>query len=235
MSIMKVITKSPQIIPINKTILPAVNSSNMLKQLPLKSLESERPVSEVCSKILKSLAHSEMIVAKTFLTDRDSNLKRAAYITKFERQNKKFLYIKDDGIKNLGYIVLEKPQGGMFNFPMGEDYIYNSMEATALETVNRGCGASVYRGIGTELLKAAVNESKKSGYGGRLYLMAYDSHPPTPFYYKCGLRFLDGEKNKLMQEYIERKAKGVETELIESIRQGLMYLPEENINSLLAK
>lgn len=234
---MNVSAISPKIFSVKKSTLPAIryNFGSVLPQTPTNSTNLERPVSEVCANVLKSLMQSEMFIAKTYVTDRNSKKKVRAYITRFERQGKKFLYIKDDETKKLGYMVLEKPQRGMFSFSMGDDYIYNSMEATVLETINKGCGASVYRGIGTELLKAAVNESKKSGFGGRIHLMAYDSHPPTPFYYKCGLRFVDEEKNKLMQEYIESNAQGVQTELIESIKQGLMYLPEENISSLLAK
>lgn len=82
------------------------------------------------------------------------------------------------------------------------------------------------------MLKAAVLESKNSGYVGRIFLRAYDVKPPTPFYYKCGLRFFEDDKNKAMASYLANNASsGLQLE--ESIKRGLMYLPEENIDKLL--
>ncbi len=42
-----------------------------------------------------------------------------------------------------------------------------------------------YKGAGCELIKAAVNESIKKGYGGKLSLCMADS---LPFYFKCNFR-----------------------------------------------
>lgn len=147
-----------------------------------------------------------------------------------ERDNKMYFNLKTKNSENLGYATLEYPQRGLFKIPMGDDYIYNSMELTTLETINKGNGLSPYKGIGTELIKSAIKESKKRGFNGRIHLMAYDAKPPTPFYYKCGLRFVDENKNKLMENFLKTKG----AQLDEKIQQGLMYLPDENIEKLLS-
>lgn len=193
---------------------------------------SEAPVSAEAAKILKSLMHSETISGKTFLIERDTGKKIPIFVTKFERGDKKYLYLKDENCQKLGHLALEKPQRGYFQTAVGDDYIYNSMEMTELESINKGHKLSKYRGIGIELFKFAVLESKKSGFNGRLHLMAYNSVPPTPFYYKIGLRFIDDNKNKMMEDFIKMSANS-QIELPEKIRQGLIYLPDENIDKLL--
>ena len=216
--------------------LPAVryNIANWMKQgCPQQTVSQDRPVSNVCANILKSLMHSETVLSRTALKDRTTGKTIPAYITKFEREGNKYLYLKDENANKLGYAVAELPQRGYFKAPIGDDYIYNSMELTALESVNKGNKQSPYRGIGTELLKAAVRESKKSGFNGRIHLMAYDSHPPTPFYFKCGLRFVQEDKNKLMEEYL-KNSKTQNIKLPENLESGLMYLPDENIEKLLS-
>ena len=80
---------------------------------------------------------------------------------------------------------------------------------------------------------AAVKESIANGYGGRIHLMAYNSKPPTIFYYKSGLKFLNNEKDKLMQKYLSTPA-AQRGELPKNLQSGLMYLPKENIKKLLA-
>ncbi len=218
-----------------KTNLPAIRYRVLdvpIKAVPIQ-LDSDLPLSNVSAKILKSLIHAETISSKTFIKERNSGVLVPVYITKFEREGKKYLNLKDENACKLGYLDMEKPQQGYFNNPIGDDYIYNSMEVTTLESVNKGCKASPYSGIGTELLKAAVLESKKSGYNGRLHLMAYNSHPPTPFYYKCGFRFLDSEKNSLMEKFLSSSASNSSINFDEPIQKGLMYLPDENIDYLL--
>lgn len=150
-------------------------------------------------------------------------------ISKIKKDNKIYFNLRTKDGKTLGYSTLEYPQKGYFKTSMGDDYIYNSMELTTLETINKGNSLSPYKGIGTELIKAAVKESKRLGYNGRIHLMAYDAKPPTPFYYKCGLRFVDEDKNKLMETFIKTTG----SRLDPKIQYGLMYLPEENIEKLL--
>ena len=48
----------------------------------------------------------------------------------------------------------------------------NFLYIDSLETKNKGLDATVYRGIGTELLKQAVIESQKRGFEGRIGLVA---------------------------------------------------------------
>lgn len=71
-----------------------------------------------------------------------------------------------------------------------------------------------YAGIGTELIKAAVEESEKIGKNGSLWLeteqgyaASYSKHRryenPIPFYYKLGFRAPDDKVNSLIEKYIK--------------------------------
>ena len=73
-----------------------------------------------------------------------------------------------------------------------------------------------YAGIGTILMNTAVQESKKMGKDGRLWLYAekgYDfagspyrsNESPLPFYYKLGFRCPDEKTDKEIQKYIDKK------------------------------
>ncbi len=163
------------------------------------------------------------------IIDRLSGKTIPTEVNTISKDNKIYFNLKTKDGETLGYATLEYPQRGCFKFPMGDDYIYNSMELTTLETINKGNSLSPYKGIGTELIKSAVKESKKQGFKGRIHLMAYDAKPPTPFYYKCGLRFVDESKNGLMENFIKTKG----AKLDPKIQQGLMYLPDDNIEKLL--
>ncbi len=221
-----------------KEFFPAIRYKKII-QIPQQKQSSniasgkQIPSTLINSKFLKTLFPTEKIVAKTCLTYRESGQKTPAYITKFEKDNKIHLYIKNEQADKLGYASLCRPQGGIFKKPIGKDYIYNSMELTALESRNQARKNSPYRGIGTELLKAAVKESKANGFGGKIHLMAYDAKPPTVFYYKNGLKFTNTEKDLLMQKYLNTPA-NLRGELPQELQSGLMYLPEENIEKLLA-
>lgn len=231
---MTMIKINPNVVSRTKeNFLPVLRNHIQSVQMPVKAGDYLEPLDAVVSaKFLKSLMNCEHIAGKSFLLDRITKKKVPVYVTKFEHQNKKYLYLKDENTSKLGHLVLEHPQRGCFKAPVGDDYIYNSMEMTELESINKGHKLSSYRGIGLELFKFAVKESKKSGYNGRIHLMAYNSVPPTPFYYKIGLRFVDDSKNKLMDDFI-KLSKSSQADLPESIRQGLMYLPDENIDKLL--
>lgn len=174
---------------------------------------------ELSKSIKKSPQIIDRLTGKTIPTE----------INTINKNNKIYFNLKTQNGETLGYATLEYPQRGYFKFPMGDDYIYNSMELTTLETINKGNSLSPYKGIGTELIKSAVKESKKQGFKGRIHLMAYNEKPPTPFYYKCGLRFVDETKNGIMETFLNTKG----AKLDPKIQQGLMYLPDENIEQLL--
>ena len=225
-----------KIITNTKEFLPAIRYKN-ITTIPENNLNNElvpkAPIPFVNSQILKTLFSDEKIAAKTFLTFRENGKKVPAYITKFEKTDKIHLFIKNEQADKLGYASIGFPQNGAFKKPIGRDYIYNSMELLSLESKNNANRESPYRGIGTELLKAAVKESKAKGFGGRLHLMAYDAKPPTIFYYKNGFKFTSKEKDILMQKYLSTPSEQ-RGNLPEDLQCGLMYLPEENIEKLLA-
>ena len=218
------------------TNLPAIRYEYKLPVHSNVSCENQiakLPDYKVSAQVLNSLFTSEKIAAKTSLTLRETKQQVPAYITKFEKENTIHLYIKNEQADKLGYASLAYPAGGFCKTPIGEDYIYNSMSLIALESKNNACKASPYRGIGSELLKAAVRESQKLGFGGRIHLMAYDAKPPIVFYYKNGLRFLNNEKDVLMQKYLNTP-KEIRGEIPQELQSGMMYLPDENIAKLLA-
>ena len=220
----------------SRNFLPAIRQKNVVT-IPThytlnKKPQAGVPSASISAQFAKLLRPSEKIAAKTFLTNRQTGQKIPVYVTKFERDDKIHLYIKNEQADKLGYAAMVFPYGGVFKKPIGNDYIYNSVELVSLESKNQARKSSPFRGIGTELLKAAVKESIANGYGGRIHLMAYNSKPPTIFYYKSGLKFLNNEKDKLMQKYLSTPA-AQRGELQQNLQSGLMYLPKENIKKLL--
>ena len=70
---------------------------------------------------------------------------------------------------------------------LGHAVMYDTKQKDALylkELYTEENFARHYIGAGTELLKCAVEESKKRGYSGRITLCAENSPPPFVFYYK---------------------------------------------------
>ncbi len=67
-----------------------------------------------------------------------------------------------------------------------------------------------YKGIGTELLKLAVEHSMDKGFGGEIYLFADFVPEPTQFYYKSNLRispkcsYVDHAKQEAILDYSVR-------------------------------
>ena len=70
-----------------------------------------------------------------------------------------------------------------------------------------------YAGIGSALLSVAVDESKKYGRKGALWLVAEEGYArtysayrrnesPIPFYYKLGFKTLDKEVHQIIKEGI---------------------------------
>ena len=166
-------------------------------------------------------------ISKRFVIERNSGEPIPVKLTMVSKDDKKFFDIKNLNSETLGFAVLQKSDRNIF-----KNKVYSAPELVSIETINNGNKASRYKGIGTTLLKEAVLESKRSGFDGRIFLMAYDSKPPTPFYYKLGFRFFDENKNTLMDEYFSL-LRDKSTKLDSTISKGLMYLPEENIIKLL--
>ena len=83
-------------------------------------------------------------------------------------------YCIKKGLKNLGYII--------FADSSTKDCIMIH------ELFTHEHASRTYKGAGTELLKAAVQESFNRGYNGRAVVFAAHNPPPYVFYYKNNFR-----------------------------------------------
>lgn len=84
-------------------------------------------------------------------------------------------------------------------------------EVTHLKSIS----GETYKGIGTFLINAAINESLKAGKNGELFLKAETGYgnfysdyrkneSPIPFYYKMGFRAIEPQIDTLIKECIKK-------------------------------
>lgn len=225
-----------------KNILPTILYNND-KKLPLVIDKSAEKIKNVSKQVtgffsketataLRSVFHSSKIIRKTVLRSASSGESVPAYITKTgNNMISSFVLRNAADERKLGTAMLMRADEPSFANEKIKNYMLNSLELVSLTSINSGSKTGFYKGIGTELIKECVRESINKGFQGRIHLDAFDRRPPTPFYFKCGFRFPDEEKNILMKEFLEGKTKN--NFLPDSIKQGLMYLPDENIPKVL--
>lgn len=88
-----------------------------------------------------------------------------------------------------------------------------------------------YKGIGTELIKKLVHESKKQGYEGRVCLNTSTTKPekgsPIPFYYKLGFEASNKQKHEEIKKALEAGKK-----IPASCESVTLFLPENAIKKL---
>lgn len=98
--------------------------------------------------------------------------------------------------------------------------------------INSIASTKKFKGIGTELVKAVVRESKKRGFEGRVCLNASVVEPefgsPIPFYSKLGFQASDINK-QLIIDYAMRN----DLSLPDNCQSATMFLPKESIDRLL--
>lgn len=91
-----------------------------------------------------------------------------------------------------------------------------------------------YKGIGTQLVKAVVEESQRLGLEGRVCLNTTTTKPrlgsPVPFYHKLGFKSVNSEVEKTIEDCIAKNQP-----LPNNCTATTMYLPKEKIIELLAK
>ena len=89
-----------------------------------------------------------------------------------------------------------------------------------------------YKGIGTELIKSIVRESKRRGFEGRVCLNASVVEPklgsPIPFYSKLGFEASDINK-QIIIDYVMKN----DLQLPNNCQSATMFLPQEAISKLL--
>ena len=88
-----------------------------------------------------------------------------------------------------------------------------------------------YKGIGTELIKKLVQESKKQGCEGRICLNTTTTKPekgsPIPFYYKLGFEASNKQKHEEIKKALESGKK-----IPASCESVTLFLPENAIKRL---
>ena len=91
-----------------------------------------------------------------------------------------------------------------------------------------------HRGVGTELLKCAVEESQNRGYKGKLNVYAANGkYSPFAFYYKNNFIFRKGDRRDAIVQYAVRHNIPVCKLIPEYDSQAMMYLDEKSANKFL--
>ncbi|MDD3420265.1 MAG: hypothetical protein PHE78_06660 [Candidatus Gastranaerophilales bacterium] len=118
--------------------------------------------------------------------------------------------------------------------PISGDAVTDSYKNNTSLFVNHLSSHRIYKGVGTELLKAAVKESDRLGYKGRDYLNASTTNPqagsPVPFYYKFGFRSAKKCYNEMIADSIKNCKK-----IPEECEATTMFLPEDRIKEILGE
>ncbi len=144
------------------------------------------------------------------------------------------MYIRRIGLDQGGSGVYEAKVGRDFRdcfHPVPDGYTGNFLLLHRLETWSSG------KGLGSELIKQAVVDSKKAGFEGRVALDAATINKkrgtPIPFYWKMGFRTADNVKNAEIEKGMQELAKtGKYPDWAPQISQ--MYLPDDAIQKILA-
>ncbi len=91
-----------------------------------------------------------------------------------------------------------------------------------------------YKGIGTQLIKAVVEESKRLGLEGRVCLNASTTDAsigtPIPFYHKLGFQCSNSVQEKIVSECL---SEGLPIPC--KMESATMFLPQESIEKILNK
>lgn len=131
--------------------------------------------------------------------------------------------------KCLGMVWLSRCSAHMKGDSVPE--YYNDKEYLFINSLNSNekcCG------IGTQIVKAVVEESQKLGFEGRVCLNTTTTKPdigsPVPFYHKLGFKSTNSEIESLIENCIATKQP-----LPKNCESTTMFLPKEVIAELLAK
>jgi len=156
------------------------------------------------------------------LTDKNTGKTVQAVVTNQEGSYRVFVNGMEQGSMNGGNLKgLAYGSSGDY-YPLGNQSRVSGFLVSDLENTGN------YKGVGTELMKIAAQESIKAGHKGRLGLCASTidvaKGSPIPFYEKMGLKMFEPPK-------IEGQYYG--SNFMEQMSR--MYLPEENVATLLAK
>ena len=131
----------------------------------------------------------------------------------------KVFFVKK-GLKELGYLVLADSS--------------NRDSVMIYELFTCEHNKRKYKGVGTELLKAAVQESIKRGYDGRA--VVYAAHVPQPFvfYYKNNFRpFVEQEKYTPALDFVARNPSLRIEQFLPNVKSMYMRIDEDGARALL--
>ena len=119
-------------------------------------------------------------------------------------------YIRKNG-EELGYMNLYCPKRNN-----DKDYEYTYPDYLPEVKSIRSLKGDEYEGIGTQLIKCAIERSEERGYGGELVLSAEQGYAinlspyrsdenPIPFYYKLGFQAVEEDEDAMCRALLARE------------------------------
>ncbi len=153
------------------------------------------------------------IINKVYLTDKKTGESVKATIKKDSFGDDDIAYKLMVGRKEGGFLDLKFNTENKKKFD-AENKDENTQGPFPEVVHLRSLLGNKYRGIGSALLETAIEESKKRGNGGALFLISckgyayaaskYRSNEnPIPFYYKFGFRSCNEEEDKQIKKCLE--------------------------------
>ncbi len=180
--------------------------------------QNENPTFEKIS-AKSGIIHRAKIVS---LKDYNGNEVKAVLIHN-KRSKSMYLTRGQDVLGGAIYSISNAPMKGN-NYP---DYYRNKKYLF----INQIYSHKKYKGIGTELIKKLVEESKKQGFEGRICLNASTTKPekgsPIPFYYKLGFEASNKQKHEEIKKALEEGKK-----IPASCESVTLFLPKAAIKRL---
>lgn len=159
-----------------------------------------------------------------FVTLKDKNGNEVKAVLIHNKQSKSMYLMRgQDALGGTLYSFTSAPIKGD-NYP---DYYKNQKYLF----INQIYSHKKYKGIGTELIKKLVLESKKQGFEGRICLNTTTTKPekgsPIPFYYKLGFEASNKQKHEEIKKALESGKK-----IPASCESVTLFLPENAIKRL---
>ena len=160
----------------------------------------------------------------TFVPLKDKNGNEVKAVLIHNKQSKSMYLMRgQDALGGAIYSVSQAPIRGS-NYP---DYYKNKKYLF----INSIYSHKKYKGVGTELIKKLVLESKKQGCEGRICLNTTTTKPekgsPIPFYYKLGFEASNKQKHEEIKKALEEGKK-----IPASCESVTLFLPKDAIKKL---
>ncbi|MDD3236861.1 MAG: GNAT family N-acetyltransferase [Candidatus Gastranaerophilales bacterium] len=196
-----------------------------------------------------SVAFSSKIVPEKTETKRDRSILRGLYydiVGEFCSSDKNIILMTKDG-ESVNALI-SKPKRDDWYVLSGGDCVGSVVLSRANATVrgnnypeyykdkpylfiNSINSSKEYKGVGTQLVRECVRESRRRGFDGRLCLNTTTTKPdfgsPVPFYYKMGFQAADKDKQSMIEAAINNGAP-----IPASCTAVTMFLPKDVIEKI---